>query len=198
MDRQESKYFRTATIIDEAFLEILETKDITFITVTELCKKAGVNRSTFYLHYENLSDVLSECVENMMTRLRAYYPDITWESLKAEGQDRLVTDELILPYLRFLKDHQRLFQSVIRNSSKLSLPEYYTKLFKDIFSPAMDNFQIQDWKRKYVSAFHIEGMVAIVKEWIEGGCEESPEEMSSLIISCVTDPASLMEGHQTS
>ena len=181
MDRQDSRYFRTATIIDEAFLEILETKDMSFITVTELCKKAGVNRSTFYLHYESLSDVLDECVDNMMTKLRSCYPDNVWETLHANP--RLVTKDLLLPYLDFMKEHQRLFQSLIKNSSKLSLPDYYKRLFKDIFSPAMDSFQILDWKKRYISAFHIEGMVAVVREWLEGGCGESPEDISALIIT---------------
>ena len=51
MNRSESKYFATAARMDEAFLELLEEKDFAYITVKEICEKAGVNRSTFYLHY---------------------------------------------------------------------------------------------------------------------------------------------------
>ena len=60
MNRSESKYFATAARMDEAFLELLEKKDFAYITVKEICEKAGVNRSTFYLHYENISDLLKE------------------------------------------------------------------------------------------------------------------------------------------
>ena len=58
MNRQESKYLATASLMDEALLLLLEQKDFDRITVKELCQKAGVNRTTFYLHYENMGDLL--------------------------------------------------------------------------------------------------------------------------------------------
>ena len=48
MNKSESKYYNTAVLMDEALLLLLETKDFDFITIKEICKKAGVNRSTFY------------------------------------------------------------------------------------------------------------------------------------------------------
>ena len=62
MNKQESKYFNTASYMDEALLDLLEKKDYDFITVKEVCQKAGVNRSTFYLHYEKMDDLLEETV----------------------------------------------------------------------------------------------------------------------------------------
>ena len=65
MNKSESKYFNTASKMDEAFLDLLSKKDFAYITVKEICDKAGVNRSTFYLHYETVSDLLSESIEYM-------------------------------------------------------------------------------------------------------------------------------------
>jgi AcrR family transcriptional regulator len=56
--KSESKYFNTALLMDEALLILLERKDFAFISVKEICDKAGVNRSTFYLHYENMDDLM--------------------------------------------------------------------------------------------------------------------------------------------
>ena len=72
MTRSESKYFVTATKMDEAFLRLLEKKDISYITVKEICETAGVNRSTFYLHYETISDLLSESVNYLNDQFLAY------------------------------------------------------------------------------------------------------------------------------
>ena len=47
MNRQESKYQYTASLMDEALLLLLEQKDYDAITVKVVCQKAGVNRSTF-------------------------------------------------------------------------------------------------------------------------------------------------------
>ena len=65
MNKAESKYFNTAVRIDEAFIALLEKKDFDYITVKEICEKAGINRSTFYLHYETIGDLLHESIEYM-------------------------------------------------------------------------------------------------------------------------------------
>ena len=58
MNKNESKYFNTAIKMDEALITLLEKKDFEYITIREICATAGVNRSTFYLHYENTADLL--------------------------------------------------------------------------------------------------------------------------------------------
>lgn len=63
MNRAESKYFNTAAKMDEAFLGLLDEKEFQYITVKEICQRAGVHRSTFYLHYETVSDLLDESLQ---------------------------------------------------------------------------------------------------------------------------------------
>ena len=65
MNRSESRYFATAARMDEAFLTLLAKKDFEYITIKEICEVAGGNRSTFYLHYETMSDLFSESVGRM-------------------------------------------------------------------------------------------------------------------------------------
>lgn len=66
MNKSESKYFHTAVKFNEALLKLLEKKPFEYITVSELCKEAGVNRSTFYMHYENTADLLNETTQYVM------------------------------------------------------------------------------------------------------------------------------------
>ena len=68
MNKAESKYFNTALRMDEALISLLRVKDLEYITVKEICEKAGVNRSTFYLHYETIGDLLSETIETVNRR----------------------------------------------------------------------------------------------------------------------------------
>lgn len=69
MNRQESKYFNTASLFYEALIILLEQKDIDYITVKEICEKAGVNRSTFYLHYDTIDDLLNETLDYIVKKL---------------------------------------------------------------------------------------------------------------------------------
>ena len=73
MNKNESKYFNTAIKFDEALISLLEKKDFAYITIKEICDKAGVNRSTFYLHYENTSDLLAETTRYIIDKHLSYY-----------------------------------------------------------------------------------------------------------------------------
>ena len=68
MNKNESKYFNTAIRMDEALIALLEKKDFAYISIKEICDTAGVNRSTFYLHYENTSDLLKETTEYILDK----------------------------------------------------------------------------------------------------------------------------------
>ena len=59
--------------MDEALMLLLGKKDSEFITIKEICSKAGVNRSTLYLHYENTSGLLKECLENTNKSFLSYF-----------------------------------------------------------------------------------------------------------------------------
>lgn len=66
MTQNESKYYNTACLMDEALIQLINEKDYDYITITEICKRAGVNRSTFYLHYETVDAFLKEAIKKMM------------------------------------------------------------------------------------------------------------------------------------
>ena len=73
MNKSQSKYFNTACLMDKALLELLGKKDYAYITVKEICEKAGVNRSTFYLHYETVDDLLKESLLFIFSKFSEKY-----------------------------------------------------------------------------------------------------------------------------
>ena len=68
--------------MDKAFLELLEKKDFAFITVKEICQAAGVNRSTFYLHYETIADLLEESSQYIIRQFTDFMPLDTADFMK--------------------------------------------------------------------------------------------------------------------
>lgn len=73
MNKSESKYFNTALKMDEALMSLLEKKDFEYITIKELCAEAGVNRFTFYLHYDNMMDLLEETLAYLNSKFQSYF-----------------------------------------------------------------------------------------------------------------------------
>ena len=73
MNKSESKYFNTAKKMNLALISLLKKKPFEYITISELCEKAGVNRSTFYLHYEKTYDLLSETTQYILDGFLSYF-----------------------------------------------------------------------------------------------------------------------------
>ena len=64
MDRR-TRYTRQT--IRDTLLELMEEKSFSRVTVTEVCRRAEMNRGTFYLHYLDLSDVLDDLIAEMLS-----------------------------------------------------------------------------------------------------------------------------------
>ena len=67
MDRR-TKF--TQKVIKDTFLDLLETKDIKKITVSEICEKADINRATFYRYYLDVYDLLDKIQEEFVNELK--------------------------------------------------------------------------------------------------------------------------------
>lgn len=190
MNKSESKYFATAVRMDKAFLELIEKKDFAYITVKEICEKAGVNRSTFYLHYETVGDLLAESVQHIIDEFLTYMPYDTADFLE-KLQERpleelyLITPEYLTPYLTYIKEHRHVFRATVEQSSVLRMDDAYHKLNCHVFIPILNRFGVppEDWK--YVMQFHISGVMAIINEWLKDDCKDSIEHIISVMQCCI-------------
>ena len=190
MNKNESKYFNTAIRMDEALITLLEKKDFEYITIKEICDTAGVNRSTFYLHYENTSDLLKETTRYIIDKHLAYYEiDKTRIALQFETckQEKLlfITDKYLVPYLTFIKDNQRLFKVSIKQFNSFNMNEVYGRMFEHIFNPILERFHVPEKERAYVMKFYLTGVFAIVMEWLDKNCSDDMETVTRVITDCV-------------
>ena len=190
MTRSESKYFATAARMDEAFLELLAEKDFAYITVKEICEKACVNRSTFYLHYETVNDLLAESARYIIDKLIANMPQDTAEFIerlqtRPLEELHLITPEYLMPYLNFIKEHRRIFRTSLEQASVLGLNDAYHALNRHIFKPILDRFCIPSSEQKYIMPFYIHGLMGIINEWLKEGCEDPVENIISVMQLCI-------------
>lgn len=190
MNKSESKYFNTALRMDEALIALLEKKDLEYITVKEICHQAGVNRSTFYLHYESIAELLDETMEMINQHFLSYFPQEE-EAVLGDMEHRelndlvFVTQEYLLPYLRFIQDNKKVYRAAFRNPSSMHANARYGVLKQRILNPILERFEIPAARRPYYIAYYVEGIAAIVKEWLRHDCGDSVEMIAAIIESCV-------------
>ncbi|MBE6575312.1 MAG: TetR/AcrR family transcriptional regulator [Ruminococcaceae bacterium] len=190
MNKSQSKYFNTAKKMDLALISLLKKKPFEYITVSEICKNAGVNRSTFYLHYETIGDLLNETARYLLDDFLAYFSPDTKSAvfnLKDRNPDELIfiCDKYLTPYLTYIKDHREVFGIALSHNKTLGFEDVYRRMYENIFNPILDRFHYPTNVRQYVMMYYLNGINAIILEWLKNGCDRSINEISEIISVCI-------------
>lgn len=192
MNRFESKYFNTAMLMNEALISLLDKKDFKYITIKDICLKAGINRSTFYLHYESIDDLLNECSTYITNKFYNYLNTYIRDKNIASKIDfasienlYFITPEYLVPYLTFIKENKKFYSTMINYSTTLKLDKSYNKMFKEIFNPILERFNVDEYKREYIVSFFVSGINSIVRIWLENDCKEDINKIIDIINTCV-------------
>lgn len=102
----DKRIIKTRTSIKNAFMELVETNEMSNISISELAAKALVNRSTFYLHYADINDVAAELESEIAERISSHIDDFNTDdihgsiySLFVKLTNRLEENQLIKRYI---------------------------------------------------------------------------------------------------
>ena len=190
MNKSESKYFNTAIRFDKALLSLLEKKSFEYITISEICDRAGVNRSTFYLHYENVNDLLKESIQYVVDDFCSSFPEDTKDIASQFQTCNLqelcfINTKYLYPYLSYIKKNQCIFKTIISQPTILGSEVIYKRIYNNIFNPILERFDYPIDERNYVMMFYLNGITAIIAEWLKEGCQKSIEDIAYIIYYCI-------------
>lgn len=190
MNKSKSKYYNTACLMDEAFILLLEEKDYEYITVKEVCDKAGVNRSTFYLHYESMVDLLEESIQFVLKNFYLHMQStngILDDSISNLSLDDLylIKPKYLIPYLQYVQENKRIFRILLQNIRVFKWDNIYDFMFQKIFSSILERYEQPENVRPYLVFFYIKGLMGIITLWLQNDCKESVEEIVEIIQKCV-------------
>ena len=191
MNKSESKYLNTAIKMDMALMDLLKKKPFEFVTVSELCKKAGVNRSTFYLHYDTMADLLNETAKFLLDSFWQCFADekektkpISIETCK-EIELNFICEKYLTPYLTYISNNREIFVVALQNAKLLGFEKVYGNMFEKVFDPVLNRFGFVPEDRKYVMLYYVNGINAIVVQWLNDDCQKSTDEIIGIIKMCV-------------
>ena len=185
MKKNESKYFYTAQLMNQALLSLIEKKDIEYITITEITKKAGVNRSTFYLHYETIYDLLDETIENLNKKFITSFNLQKPLDLRNKKNAFLITNNFLVPYLEFCKENKHVLKLIYSKPQLFNAKKIFQAMYNNIFYPAVSQFVEDEREKVYVLEFFTQGIVAIIHKWIALDCNMEINNLITLIYKCI-------------
>ena len=89
------------------------------------------------------------------------------------------------PYLSFIKDNRRVLATVLTQPRTFQSEKIFERLFKHIFDPVLERFRYPQDERRYVMMFYLNGLTAIVTQWLKDECKKSVEEIAEIIRYCI-------------
>ena len=195
MNRSESKFQNTAAKMGGALVTLLESKDFGDISIMDICNQAGVNRSTFYSHYDNTYDLLKETFQGL---IRNFLTECTFDDpvdlsdMRNLSKDDLnfITPKYLLPYLEYIKKHKRLFRIYAENATSFEANQMDDYMIENFFVPIYAKHGVTDKKLiTYMQKYFLKGVDAIINEWVRNDCEDDILFICEIITYCVRPAA---------
>lgn len=153
--------------IEKVFISLLQTNELNEISVSDICKLAGLNRTTFYANYTDIYGLADSIRDKLEHNLSDLY------------QNEIIRGFNSNDYLKLfchIKDNQIFYKTYF----KLGYDDSYKIITYDI------NLARQHFDNRFIE-YHMEffksGITKIIKLWLQNGCKESPEDMYEIIKS---------------
>ena len=153
--------------IRQAFTKLLREKPIQRIAVKELCQEAGVNRSTFYAHYQDIYDLLRWLLEHETVEALGGAED--WQAA-------------LLDAFRYIRDNHMVIYHIYRSAGRdnlLDCPFY--SLARAIASASLEReareLRLPEADADFLTDFYMYAIAGVMIGWFAGDMREEPEEL---------------------
>lgn len=174
VQKKENRRVRyTRMALRESLLAQLATTPLGKISVTRVCEQADVNRSTFYMYYKDVYDLMEQ-IENDF-----------YEELK-----RLSSKPVTLPNACALLT--RIYEIIYKNRDLASVVfgEYGNKQFISKVSSLFHETILEEWRKTldnpdetslgYIHTFSIYTNLGMIEHWISRNFHETPEQLAQM------------------
>lgn len=152
--------------IEKAFIELLQTRELKEITVSDICKMTQLNRSTFYANFLDVYDLADSLRDKLERDFSAQFAPGGADGNMADGATKMFTH---------IKENQLFYKTYF----KLGYDEQHQAFVYD--TERAERELGGSGSVKYHIEFFRNGLNAIIKLWLAGGCQESPEEMAEVL-----------------
>ena len=176
----------SSSLMVEALLLLLEKKEYDSITVKEICEKAGVNRSTFYMHYDTKDDLLVEAMKYINARLLS---DSNYDAIipRSNDEKNFNLDEIhLVPYLNTIKEFKKIYRVLPHKPHIFKKSNINKELYRNLCDKLLRKYNIKNDEKEFAFAYFNYGVLAIIDKWVESDCEEDVYKIADLIIKLIS------------
>lgn len=159
----------TKKAIVEAFLELLNEKPLDKITVKEIVDTCGINRNTFYYHFEDIRALLAFVIDGEVERVAAKHADV--QSL----------EQGFIEAAHFALSNKRAVYHIYNSVSREELERYLNSIAEEVVRRLAEGLSatkdVPELDRELIIHFYKCGLSGMVLDWVGEGMKADPEQM---------------------
>lgn len=177
---QERRYRRTEAMISNGLVTLLQKKSINKITVRELSDLADINRSTFYLHYTDIYDLLEKTERRLLKQLTEAADDEWKDEFSPEHFFRFLEQVFVI-----LSENAPLCAALMGSNGDIAFLRTIEDLVRVRGMHTLHSFApegLSEHDLQYSATYALSGCVGLVGQWLNEGCPETPTHMAELSI----------------
>ena len=169
-------------MVRKAFIELIYLKPIQDLSITELCEKAGINRSTFYKHYTDIYGLLHEIEEDMFADFEAAVATV----LNSQGEHEPA--DVISCIFRYLKENYDMCELALGEHADASFTNRIVKYgrARTIELVKRENIKVNPAHVEYLYSFISSGFVGIILKWYKDNMAFPIEEITKITAHLIT------------
>lgn len=173
--KRDKRSIQSSEWMYEALKELMDVKNYSKITVTDITNKANLGRTTFYRNFETIDDVLEmKCIEKFK-EFRQYCIDFY-------KLNDIEVKSFLKPFLMYWYDNSEVIELLIKANRENIIKKYLTKevqFFVDISSINKDT--VISSHINYFIEMRVSNSISILTEWIKNDKNIPPDELADII-----------------
>lgn len=169
---------RTKTMMRDALMDLMNEVPFGEITAKDITSRADLNRATFYLHYNNVFELLDELENEVAGSFSQMLEKIEIK------QDRTWEYPVVGQICNFIVDNQRLCRCLLLNPRSDRFARKLTEIMKrkGMQVKAEMGLEFDSVREEYIHQFIACGAMGMVKQWLLEGMPMSKEEMTGFVM----------------
>lgn len=181
----EKKEYRSAIrsrkMIRQAFFELLKEKNFEKITVTDIVKKAEINRSTFYAHYPDVMGVVEEIQQEILTYTQQFMENVDFKDFYDNPKPHL---QHIVKLVAENNELYRLLMTSAMAAKQLACLKYIL-IDRTIETLEMRNGSINKFEWEFSIRFYMGGIIDVYTQWMNGVIDCSLDDLTDQLANII-------------
>lgn len=177
----EPRVMRTRALLRNALMSLVAEKNFSSLVIQDVTNRAGLNRTTFYLHYSGLHELLDDCARDLFNQMRS---DIYANKPSGTQRGSARLEPYVESVFRHLQQHEKFYRAMLGKQGAPILRALFQDLLSElIFEPILDKKlgAAPDHQLEITLRFFSAGFTGIASWWLENSMPISAEQASQQI-----------------